>query len=544
MTGEESERGGRIGIVDVGSNAVRLAVFDLGGPEARGLPTVYAERAKVSLFDAKANAEAAGLAAGTIPQAAVDALTAVFGRFARTCTQFGVAADRTAVLATDAVRSATNGESVLAAARAAFPAGRVAVLEPAIEASLGALGMATSALPWGSPQPVLAADVGGGSFQVSSVDVTAGAGGAWRTLSVGPGTSLPYGAGRLARLVDAPSSEREITTAIAAVLPPGPRPLLLSGGGFRGLGALCLAATPSPVPIVGGLETTVGGVRAVVAAARTGELGALNDHFRVSKRRAAQLPGVLMLASALLDATRAPDSTPVVFCLGGVKEGYAYALAAGVDPLVRAPLPLLDPLLVCTAARRPPLADLLTAQLAGVLAGLRAPPYAVRLAGALVNAGYAHAGLPKDTQAATALRATTSGALAGRAHGLIDADRALLAIALAERHGGDVFGADRELLGALAAMRPTHTWWAFVVGRIGGALLDVYPAGVADELLVHVEAATDGTRDSLVVRGAADPAVAAVWSSFEALGKLGKQFRKRYGGAGRKVDVQLVSEID
>src|SRR5665213_2103962 len=117
--------GGPVAIVDIGSNSVRLVVYEHLG------------RAATPLFNEK---ELCGLGRGVAsrgrldPEAIATALTAV-RRFATLCDQMRVASVH--VLATAAVREATNGADFIASVQAITKVA-VATLSGAEEARLSA----------------------------------------------------------------------------------------------------------------------------------------------------------------------------------------------------------------------------------------------------------------------------------------------------------------------------------------------------------------------------------------------------------------------
>ncbi|KNG80655.1 MFS transporter, partial [Aspergillus nomiae NRRL 13137] len=128
------------GIVDMGSNGIRFSITDISPPTARTMPTVYQDRAGISLYDA----QFAGSARGPIPQDIIEQVVDRLVRFQITCEDFGVPAQNVYVLATEATRTAPNSEEFRA--RIKHRTGwEVRLLSKEDEGRIGALGIASSA---------------------------------------------------------------------------------------------------------------------------------------------------------------------------------------------------------------------------------------------------------------------------------------------------------------------------------------------------------------------------------------------------------------
>jgi exopolyphosphatase / guanosine-5'-triphosphate,3'-diphosphate pyrophosphatase len=206
----------KVGIVDVGSNTIRLLVARSQGG---GLVTLREERAHLFLGEdvereGRLSAAAAGCAGG----------------FARSARKLGARALE--VIVTAPGRQSANGGKLVRALEAACAA-PVRVLSADEEGRLAFAGAVAAAGEL--PASVAVCDVGGGSAEV--VVGTAEGGPAWLR-------SLDVGAVRLTErfLVDDPPGRRALTAArdeverhLEAVTPPLPHAALATGGTARSL---------------------------------------------------------------------------------------------------------------------------------------------------------------------------------------------------------------------------------------------------------------------------------------------------------------------
>ncbi len=215
---------GPVGIIDIGSNSVRLVVF------------AGNERVPAPLFNEKVTA---GLGRGVARDGAIDqesrdkALTAL-GRFARVAKAIGV--KKLTTVATAAVRDASNGKAFLKEVIALGLKPRL--IDGSEEAELAGLGV-LSAFPRANG---IVADLGGGSLEL--VGVARG--------MVGEGVSLPLGVQRIEG-----RSVGVLRKAIGAGLPSKllagaarDHALYLVGGSLRALAQLDLALLDHPLPIL------------------------------------------------------------------------------------------------------------------------------------------------------------------------------------------------------------------------------------------------------------------------------------------------------
>ncbi len=303
-------------IIDIGSNTVRLVVY--GG--AWRAPTVLLNE-KVA---ARLGAELAQ--AGMLREEAMATALAGLARYATLLD--GLAVSDIQVVATAAVRDASNGPEFLDRVRALGLKPRL--LSGTQEATAAAMGV-RGAFPRGSG---LVADLGGGSLELMGIGADGCHGGA----------SLPLGVLRLQDLHDGgPQSFRRIVAKalskakwrrqIAA-------PIYLVGGTWRSLATYVLRQSKCPLDDPHGLELNAAEALALATsvAAETPEL--LGRTPGVSAMRAAVLPYAAELLQILMHELR---PTGLIFSSWGLREGLLFQR---LDPVAR----MQDPLLAGVAA--------------------------------------------------------------------------------------------------------------------------------------------------------------------------------------------------
>jgi retrograde regulation protein 2 len=253
--------------------------------------------------------------------------------------------------------------------------------------------------------------------------------------------------------------------------------LYLSGGGFRGWGYLLMSqhrVSPYPLPIINGFCVTK---RDFEQTAEMSTLAAEESVFRISKRRAEQVPAVAFLVNVLVDAL--PMIQHVQFCQGGVREGFLYDT---LDASTKA----LDPLEAATAqygtSSAADLAALLWDSLPGANHLDRSLPstFTPSFVRAVANMMYLHLPLPKETRSLAALHAPVTGVLAS-AHGISHANRAILALTLCARWGSDLPPPHNDFKARLSAITTNQEgFWAKYLGSVAALVGTVYPAGNVD----------------------------------------------------------------
>lgn len=446
------------------------------------MPTVYMDRSDISLYDAQYSEDGKV----PIPQSVIyDVLSALL-RFKRICEDFGLKKDHIRVVATEATREAINSEDFRQQIQSStgWP---VELLPKEEEGRLGATGIASSF----SSVKGLALDLGGGSVQISWLYSRSG------QVETSPkgSVSFPYGAAALTKLMEgalgalelqklqnqvAKNFERAIeylempATLVKEAMEDEGFTLYLSGGGFRGWGYILMslhATQPYPIPIINGFR--------VPRSAFLPDLQSPPDSsiFRISSRRASQVPAVKFLITALTQSL--PFISNIYFAQGGVREGLLFS---ALPPQIRSQ----DPLVIATLNYGPRSTQDLAALLRASI-----PPFVDKITTAkfftsnfltsIIHLLTAHAHLSKDIRAATSLRATTTGLLAST-HGISHSDRAVLALVLCERWGAELSLADNQFHSLLQSLVGQEvSWWAKYLGRVARGLGHLFPTGLMRE---------------------------------------------------------------
>ena len=305
----------RTAIIDIGSNSIRLVVYQ--GPQR--LPAI--------LFNEKVMAGLGrGLAeTGAIEASALATARVALERFAAVAREMEATTVRT--VATAAVRDASNGDTLLAAARALGLAPEI--LSGEQEAKAAGEGV-LSAIPTADG---IVGDLGGGSLEL--VRIRGGA--------VEDHVSFPLGVLRIGamRARRGKVLERHVARLIRAAGWEGRGqglPFYLVGGSWRALARLDMALTGYPLPIIHQYRMTAPTVaRLGRAIAQLGK-PRLRGVQGLSAARAATLGDATALLGVML---RQLGSTTTIVSAFGLREGLLYA---GLDAATRT----LDPLIVAT----------------------------------------------------------------------------------------------------------------------------------------------------------------------------------------------------
>jgi exopolyphosphatase/guanosine-5'-triphosphate,3'-diphosphate pyrophosphatase len=300
-------------VVDIGSNSVRLVVYDELG------------RAPLPRFNEKSLCRlAAGLdETGELAAEGVRRTVEATRRFRAIADAMGVV--RIDVLATEATRRATNGGKLVAAI--GREAGLdVRVLSGAEEASFAALGVISGFF---RPTGVVG-DMGGGSLELAVVaDDRVGE----------PSASLPLGALPAQALLSKHGEKAK--AAIDALLREKlPQDLTAPsfyavGGGWRAFAKVHIAAARPPVDVVHGYTIDAREARSLAKRLWRLAPAALGKLPGVPSRRRSTLPAAALVLDRVLKRL-APER--VVFSALGVREGWLYAQLPieerYLDPLV------------------------------------------------------------------------------------------------------------------------------------------------------------------------------------------------------------------
>ncbi len=494
-------------VVDIGSNGVRFSISSLASHHVRIIPCVYQDRLSISLFDAQYSVSVKEqkknqthkeddksdftIEKQPIDPSVIDEIIYGMKRFALVCKDFGVAASSVQVVATEATREASN--SAQFRERILQETGwEVKLLTKVEEGTIGAYGVASSFYNISG----LFLDLGGGSTQLSWIINKNGS----LKMSNSP-VSLPYGAAALTlRLQN--ENKRDLRdeiqlameNAVSSINIPeelrrqseeqGGYDLLACGGGFRGFGHLLLADSDDyPIPsVINGFSTSGEKFHdlATYHYIKTGNKYTGFDKkkvFRVSERRAKQLPAISLLICATLEAL--PKIKNVKFAQGGVREGVIYKDLPN-------DIKNQDPLIIATQPYGPLLSQKYLDLLLGAIPTNAPSEIRERLAPALVNVAFVHCSYPKDLQSSAALYIATTGIISGT-YGLTHRDRGLIGLALCERWGGELPEADKKVRSAICKMisgsntDDNSDWWARYCGKLMHVICGVYPGGNVHE---------------------------------------------------------------
>ena len=282
----------RIGVVDVGSNTIRLLVARLEGAEV--LPVTKA-RVRLSLGE---EIERTGEVSETSILAAERAVAKLCGLARRQ------AVESLDVFLTAPGRQSGNAEQLVASlARAARHP--VRVLSTDVEGRLAYGGaVATADVPL--PRTIAVCDVGGASTEIAV--------GSPRRAPIWV-CSVDLGSVRLTARVDGlPAARREAESAFAEVAPPRAEAALAVGGSAR--------ATRRLVgPCLGEAE-----LAEALRLVETRPARAISRRFGVDRARARILPAGV----ALLAEVQACLGVPLHVCDGGIREGAVLATVASL----------------------------------------------------------------------------------------------------------------------------------------------------------------------------------------------------------------------
>ena len=306
----------RSAVVDLGSNSVRLVVFEGHG---RNPLAIFNEKAVLGL--------GRGLTGtGRLNESAVEQALTVMTRYHTVARAMG--ADPVEALATAAVRDATNGPAFMSALRQRLPDLAIRVLTGDEEGRLSADGVL---LGFPDADGVLG-DIGGGSLEL--VELTGG--------RVGRVASLPLGAIRLAEraggeMLRARGLADEEFARVRWLPEAAGRDLYLVGGAWRALARMHIAQTAYPLSFVHHYVLMREEARDLAGVVMAATRRTLERMSGAPAKRIADLPWAAVVMRRLL---RVSGARRVVFSANGLREGwYARRLspeARQADPLLSA----------------------------------------------------------------------------------------------------------------------------------------------------------------------------------------------------------------
>lgn len=309
VTGDDS---GRWAIIDIGSNSVRLVIYD--GPIRAPFP-ICNEKALCGLGRDMDDG-------GALNPQAVEVALVTLARFKSLLAQHGDPPTR--VVATAAVREARNGEDfVRAAQRIGF---RIDVIPGEEEARLSGLGVA-SFEPGASG---LVGDMGGGSLELIRIE-----GGAIRetaSLSIGPFRLMKHSKG------DLKAAAKEVDQSLAGVkwLKRAETPSLFAvGGAWRAIARINMQLRHHPLPVLHHYEAPARHVIETCELVARQSRSSLEETPGVSSKRVDTLPFAAIVLRSLMIAA---ECDRLIVSAGGIREGLLYD---AMPPEIRKDDPLI-----------------------------------------------------------------------------------------------------------------------------------------------------------------------------------------------------------
>lgn len=302
-----------IGIIDIGSNSIRLVVYRGDG---RTPPVIFNEKVMAGLGRGVA-------ATGALSEASTDLAVATLKRFALLARDMRVRDLRT--VATAAVRDASNGEAFVRRVRRECRLD-VRVIAGEEEARLAAFGVIA-----GIPDADgIVGDLGGGSLELVRVRK----GRSYERVSLPIGSLRLDSAGRksrrqMAQVINRALDAIDWTTDLRGL------PFYTVGGSWRALTQLHMAATGYPLPVIHQYEMPGSAPDYLVRLIARRGLDVARAVPNISASRVPSLPG----AAALLRAvTGRLQSSMIIASAYGLREGLLYA---GLSPSQRREDPLV-----------------------------------------------------------------------------------------------------------------------------------------------------------------------------------------------------------
>lgn len=303
-----------IGVVDIGSNSVRLVVYE------------GAVRSPTPLFNEKVHC-GLGRSVATTNRLGADSIERALAALARFHTIARILRVKNLrAIATAAVRDAVDGQEFIIRGEQALGV-PIQVLSGEREAELAAAGV-----EMGFRHPSgIAGDLGGGSLELVHVGIMPRSGAV--TLPLGGLRLIDVSQGRIDKALDLTDS----SLASVPWLAQGDVPMLYAvGGTWRSLAKLHMDATNYPLRVMHGYKLdTKEVIDFCEMVRRSKRLSDIRGGAEISKARREVLPFGAVVMERLLKRLRPKDVTFSVF---GIREGLLYSLLAGPeqrkDPLI------------------------------------------------------------------------------------------------------------------------------------------------------------------------------------------------------------------
>src|SRR5665213_478238 len=311
----------RIAVIDIGSNSLRLVVFERLG--ATLLPLLN-EKVMCGLGRGIART-------GRLNREGVELAYANLQRFVALARALDV--DHLTAIATAAVREASNGAEFAAEIerQCGLP---VRIVDGPEEARLSAAGVLA-----GIPDADgVVGDLGGGSVELVRIGGSAAKGRG--EPAIGDGISLPLGPLRLAELGDNPRAIRDAVRrsvqGARLLREAAGKTLFLVGGAWRAIARLHMEQARYPLHIIHQYAVHRRSADAFLEIVAGMSRRSLERIVTVNRKRLELVPLAALILYELVEAG-APER--IMFSAYGLREGYAYGLLPpqpGIDPLTAA----------------------------------------------------------------------------------------------------------------------------------------------------------------------------------------------------------------
>jgi exopolyphosphatase/guanosine-5'-triphosphate,3'-diphosphate pyrophosphatase len=444
-----------IGVIDIGSNSIRLVVYD----DLRRTPFPRFNEKSFTALGAGLDEQGR-----FTPRAMGEAVRAV-RRFAAIARAMDVR--RVDAIATEATRRAQNGDELLAAIESATGV-RTRLLSGDEEAAYGALGVVS-----GFHRPRgLVGDLGGGSLEVAEVVGD----------RVGDrSASMPVGALPVRALMadDYDAAKAHIDDILTASLPPllTDPTFFAIGGGWRALARVHIASTNQPISVVHGYSIPAGEARDFAKRISRMDPDEVADQPDVPGRRIDTMPAAALVLSRVLKQLK-PEQ--VVFSSYGLREGWLHA-QLGPEEQTRDPLVEGAQIIGLPLARVPAFCAALVDWTDQLFPGESADDRRLRLAAcALTDMCWRD---HRKVRADEAFRRILHFPFAGISH----RERAFLAVTMLSRYDGKVGDAVESTVGEVLSANDLRR--AEILGRV--LLLAHGFSASVPEILAHAHLRID-----------------------------------------------------
>ena len=295
-----------VAVVDLGSNSIRLVVYD----ELSRAPFPRFNEKSLCRLGASVDED------GNLGDDAMDCVARALERFSAIAAAMDVS--KIELLATEAIRKATNGDEFRARLEAASGL-ELRVLTGDEEARLAAMGVIAG---FYKPEG-LAGDLGGGSLELAMI----------RDGGVSPTTlSLPLGALLIQQRIESEGKgardhiDKVILDALPQVVTGGN--FYIVGGGWRALAKVYMANEYHAVPVIHGLTLEADELRDLAKTIWRMDADDLEKLDGVPGRRLATIPAAAMVMDRVLKHLK-PDR--VIFSALGVREGWLHDQLSDAD---------------------------------------------------------------------------------------------------------------------------------------------------------------------------------------------------------------------